>query len=184
MEIRISTKQVLKFLLVIAWIIFIGVSIDAGGIISNTIVALGFNPGITNNFWPQLDLSKLYQFNTGHFLVETVLMSIVAALQATLFYLIVKFLHAKKLNMLQPFSHEMVRFILNLSYLSFGIGLFASSGTRFTAWLVQQGVIMPDIQHLRLGGADVWLFMGVILIVIAQIFKRGMEIQTENELTV
>jgi hypothetical protein len=37
---------------------------------------------------------------------------------------------------------------------------------------------------LHLGGADVWLFMGVILYIIAQIFKRGIEIQAENELTV
>ena len=50
--------------------------------------------------------------------------------------------------------------------------------------LVKKGVNMPDIQYLHLGGADVWLFMGVILFVIAQIFKRGIEIQTENELTI
>jgi hypothetical protein len=43
---------------------------------------------------------------------------------------------------------------------------------------------MPDIQYLQLGGADVWLFMGITLLVIAQIFRRGIEIQTENELTV
>ena len=43
---------------------------------------------------------------------------------------------------------------------------------------------MPDTQLLHLGGADVWLFMAVILFIIAQIFKRGIEIQTENELTV
>ena len=184
MEIKISTTQVLKFLLVIAWIIFIGVSIDAGGILSNTVVALWFNPGISKNFWPQLDLSKLYQFDTGHFMTVTVLMSIVAVLQATLFYSIIKFLHNKKLNILQPFSNEMVRFILSLSYLSFGIGLFAWSGVRHSSWLVKQGVTMPDITHLRLDGAGVWLFMGVVLLVIAQIFRRGLEIQTENELTV
>ena len=43
---------------------------------------------------------------------------------------------------------------------------------------------MPDIQYLKFGGADVWLFMGIILLVIAQIFKRGVEIQSENELTI
>jgi hypothetical protein len=43
---------------------------------------------------------------------------------------------------------------------------------------------MPDIENMRLGGADVWLFMGVTLFVIAQIFKRGIEIQTENDLTI
>ena len=35
-----------------------------------------------------------------------------------------------------------------------------------------------------LEGADIWLFMGVTLLVIAQIFKRGIEIQDEHELTV
>jgi hypothetical protein len=43
---------------------------------------------------------------------------------------------------------------------------------------------MPDTQRLRLGGSDVWIFMSVILFVIAQIFRRGIEIQSENELTV
>ena len=43
---------------------------------------------------------------------------------------------------------------------------------------------MPEVQYLRLGGADVWLFMGVILFVLAQMFKRGIEIQSENDLTV
>lgn len=41
---------------------------------------------------------------------------------------------------------------------------------------------MPDLHYLRLGGADVWLFMGITLLVIAQIFKKGIEIQ--NDLTV
>jgi len=49
---------------------------------------------------------------------------------------------------------------------------------------VNAGVKMPGIEHLRLAGADVWLFMGVILLVIAQIFRKGIEIQDENDLTV
>jgi len=43
---------------------------------------------------------------------------------------------------------------------------------------------MPDIHYPRLGRADVWLFMGAALFVIAQIFNRGIEIQRENELTI
>ena len=86
--------------------------------------------------------------------------------------------------MSQPFSQEVRHFIIKIAYLALGIGLFTSWGVKYTGWLVSQGVKMPDTQHLRLGGADVWLFMGIILFVIAQIFKRGIEIQTENELTV
>jgi hypothetical protein len=43
---------------------------------------------------------------------------------------------------------------------------------------------MPSLQELRFDGFNVWLFMGVILFVIAQIFKRGVAIQAENDLTV
>ena len=41
---------------------------------------------------------------------------------------------------------------------------------------------MPDIEQLRICGADVWLFMGVILLVIAQIFKIEIEIQSKKRI--
>lgn len=184
MEINIGTKQILKILYFLSWMIFIGVSIEAGGFIVNMLIALVWHPAEINKFWQMVDLSDLYQFDHGYFLVETLLMSIVAAMRAFLFYLIVKTLHDKKLNMSQPFSREMGRFIFNVAYLTLGIGLFSRWGVNYTEWIEQHGVKMPDIQYLRLGGADVWLFMSVTLFVIAHIFKRGIEIQEENELTV
>ncbi|HEY5464074.1 MAG TPA: DUF2975 domain-containing protein [Hanamia sp.] len=184
MEIKIGTKQMLKILYVISWIIFVGLCIEAGGIIVNSFSKLVYNPGDAKYFWEEIDLSNLYKYDRGHFLAETMLMSIVAIMRTIIFYLIVKILHDKKLNMSQPFSQEVGRFIFNVSYLSLGIGLFSWCGVKYTGWLVTKGVGMQDVQTLRLGGADVWLFMGVTLFVIAQIFKRGIEIQSENELTV
>jgi len=180
MEIKISTKQILKLLYVLSWIIFIGVCTEAGGIITNALISLYRNPDSAS----YINLSDLYKYDIGYFLVESLFMSIVAVMRACLFYLIIKLLHDKKLNLSQPFNEETGRFIFNVSYLALGIGLFSFNGVKYTAWLVNQGVKMPDIQYLRLGGADVWLFMGVTLYIIAQIFKRGIEIQKENELTV
>lgn len=184
MEIKISTKQILKILYILSWILFIGICIEAGGFIFNSIITLVINPVEAQYFWTEVDLSVLYKYDPGYFLVETTLMSIVAVMRALLFYLIIKILHDKKLNMSQPFNKEVGRFIFNISYLALLIGLFSHWGVNYRAWLIEQGVQMPDIEHLRLGGADVWLFMGVTLLVIGQIFKRGIEIQTENELTV
>ena len=180
MEIKITTNQMLKILYVISWILFIGVSIEAGSFIFNAIFTMAINPNNANYF----GLSTLFEYDHGYFVVELLLMSIAATLRATMFYLIVKILHDKKLDMSQPFNNEVKRFILNVSYLALGIGLFSNWGVNYTKWLVDQGVKMPDIQSLRLGGADVWLFMGVTLLVIAQIFKRGIEIQSENDLTI
>ena len=42
MEIRITTKQILLFLNILSWIIFVGVCIEAGGPISG--MALTFQP--------------------------------------------------------------------------------------------------------------------------------------------
>jgi len=142
------------------------------------------NPIDAKHFWENLDLSSLYQHDRGYFLIITSMMSIVGVMRAWLFYLIIKILHDKKLDMSQPFNKDVERFVFRISYLSLFIGICSWLGTKQSAWMVNQGVAMPDAQYLRLGGADVWLFMGVTLFVIAQIFKRGIEIQTENELTV
>lgn len=184
MEIKITTEQLLKILHLFSWIIFIGLCINAGGIIFNAIFALVVQPIAAKNFWQGIDLSNLYDFGKTYFIKETILMSIVSLMQALLFYLIVKILHNKKLNLTQPFNIEMKRFVFNISYLALGIGIFSYLGIHNTKWLVAQGITMPDVQYLKFGGADVWIFMGITLFVIAQIFKRGVEIQSENELTI
>lgn len=180
----INSKQILKVLNVLSWIIFIGVCIEAGGYIFNTFFVFFINPVGANSFWNKIDFSSLYQYDSGYFLVVTLLMIIVAVMKALMFYLIVKILHENKLNMSQPFNKEVVRFIFNLSYLVTAIGLFSNWGAEYSKWMVSKGIQMPDIQRLGFGGADVWLFIAVILFVIANIFKRGIEIQIENELTI
>lgn len=185
MEIKITTNQVLKVLQVLSWIIFIGVSIDAGAIIVNTVITLFFNPAGIKNFWEGADyLSGLYNFDHGHFAVITLVMIIVAVLKATMFYLIVQLFIEKRLNISQPFSTELRGFIVKLSYLALGIGLFSHCGVEYSVWLTEQGVQKPDLQALHIEGSDIWLFMAVILFVIAQIVKRGIEIQAENDLTI
>ena len=139
------------------------------------------NPDGAKQFWEDIDLSSLYSYDRGHFFVQTFLMSLVAVLKACLFFLIIKLLYNKKISISQPFSSEVRRFIFSIAYLTLLIGLFSLYGVRYSEWLTRKGVQMPGIQYLGLGGADVWLFMCVTLYVIAQIFKRGIEIQSENE---
>jgi hypothetical protein len=184
MEIKITIKQMLKILHILSWIIFIGLCIEAGGILFNAFFTLVINPIAAKNFWQEVDLSSLFNSDKGYFIAETLLMSIVTIMRAILFYLIVKILHDKKLNLMQPFNTEMKRFISNVSYLAIGTGIFCYWGAKYTEWLTTKGIVMPDVQSLGLGGADVWLFMGITLLVIAQVFKRGVEIQSENDLTI
>lgn len=50
MEIRITTNHILKVLLLITWIIFIGLCVEAGAIIVNTFITLFINPDAVKNF--------------------------------------------------------------------------------------------------------------------------------------
>jgi len=151
---KITTQQVLKFLNVLSWIIFVGVCFEAGGFIVNTFYTLVINPVDAKHFWPEVDLSGLYKWDRGYFIIETVLMCFVAILRCWIFWLALL------------------------------TGMFSFWGAKYVEWFAKQGVKMPELQYMRIGGADVWLFMGVVLYVISQIFKRGIEIQSENELTV
>src|SRR6187397_2927832 len=113
------TKPVLKILHILSWIIFIGVCIEAGGSIFSAFYTLVINPINARTFWEGNNLSALYAYDRGHFFAETLLISITAVLKACIFYLIIKILHDKKLNMSQPFSSEVRRFIIKVSCLSF-----------------------------------------------------------------
>ena len=185
MEIRITTKQVLMVLQIISWIIFAGLSVEAGAILVNTVITLFINPGGVQNFWHGDDyLAALLAFDQSHFVVITVLMNIVAILKALLFYGIIRLFFEKRVSISQPFTNELRRFILLSAYMAVGIGLFSDWGHDFSEGLMGQGMPMADLDALNLAGADVWLFMAVILFVIAQIVKRGIELQAENDLTI
>jgi hypothetical protein len=143
----------------ISFIIFIGVCIEAGNFLVNT---------------TYIDFSDLYQYDSGYYFVVSAILIIVGVMKAIIFYQIVKMFHSQKIRMTHPINNEVKSFIFILSYLSSGIGWFAFQEVKYTEWLVEKGVEMPDIQILSLIGADVWLFMGVTLFVIAHIYKRNM----------
>ena len=179
-----KTGYILKALYVLSWIIFIGLCIEAGGFIVNTIATLALTPEGAVKFWKEVDLTALYHHDQSHFVVLASIMIIATVLKALMFYFIVKIFHTKEINLSKPFNEKLRRYVVIIAYLALGIGIFSFWGIKFAGQLVNEGVKLPDILHLRLGGADVWLFMAVTLLAIAFIFKKAVEIQNENDLTV
>jgi hypothetical protein len=184
MEIKITTRHLLIVLAVISWIIFLGLCIQACGLIFNGYITLSVTPEAAQKFWREVDLSALYKYDRVYFIILISYMSLVTILKAWMFYLIIAILQNKKFNFAQPFNNDVKKFISRVATLALFIGVLSSQGGKVTDFLLTQGVELPDVRQLEIAGADVWLFMAVILFVIAQIFKRGIEIQTENDLTV
>lgn len=183
MEIRITTSQMLKVLEILSWIIFIGLCIEAGALIFNSVYAL-YKPIVAAHFWNGADLSQLYAYDKWHFITQVSLVVIVAVMKAMIFYLIVKLFYDKKFSLSKPFNNAIMGVVLNIAYLCLGAGFFSMWSTRQMKWFTKKGIAMPDEHLLNIDGADVWLFMAVVLIVFAQVFKKGIELQNENDLTI
>jgi len=178
---KIATKQVLRILHVIAWIIFLGLCIKTGSILYSFFVSLFINTIATKNLHMGLDLSDLYRFNTQHYVKFVSYVIALSALKAYIFYLVIKIF--LKINFVQPFSTDVSLLISKISVVSLGVGVLTLLANGYTAWLTKKGVDFPDLQQYT-GGAGEFLLLGAIIFIIAQIFKKGIEIQSENELTV
>lgn len=179
-----QTSWVLKALYILTWIIFVGLGIEAGGFLTNMIATLIIKPEGAARFWKEIDLSALYRYNVSHFITLASILLIATILKAILFYQIIRIFHARKITADRPFTSALEQLVSLVGYIALGIGFFSLWGMRLTLGFEKEGVAMPDTALLRLGGGDVWLFMGVVLLVIGTVLKKGVELQNENDLTV
>ncbi|WP_106790988.1 DUF2975 domain-containing protein [Aquimarina sp. Aq78] len=172
-----KTKQVLSTMKIISWIIFIGLCIKLGAILISSAISLLVTEEASKNLYLGLDLSNLYNFSIRYYIMLLSLIVFILAFKAYMFYLIIRIF--SKIDFDKPFTPVVASLISNISYVSLWIGLLAYFASRYSKWLVKKGVVF----ELDFGSSE-FLFMAGIIFIIALIFKRGIEIQSENELTV
>lgn len=175
------TKLILGVIHIVAWLIFIGLCIKTGAVLCSFFVSLFINPVAAKNLYLGLNLSDLSRFNTGHYITLVSLIIFISALKAYLFYTVIKIF--SKINFVHPFSTEVSLLISRISYVALGIGILTLGANDYCDWLTGRGVVLPPLRA-SLGGEAEYLLLGAIIFMIAQVFKRGIEIQSENELTV
>ncbi|MGC4099734.1 DUF2975 domain-containing protein [Ferruginibacter sp.] len=178
---KAGTKQILTVIHILAWVVFIGLCIKTGALLYSTFVSLFINEAAIHKLYMELNLADLYHFDKGYYILIMLLIIFLSALKAFIFYLVIKIF--LKINLVHPFSKEVYKLITAISIVGLTIGLFAISASNYTDWLIKKGVHFPAMQEYVGGGSEFIFFAGIIFF-IAQVFKRGMEIQTENELTV
>ncbi len=172
-----KTKQVMGIMKVISWVIFIGLCIKAGAIMVSAFVSLFVNQEAAGDLYQGLSLSPLYDFSRGHYSAAVLLIIALLVLKAYLFYLAIKALTGISLD--KPFSLNVADLISRISYVSLGTGVLAMLADAYSGWLAKGGVAFQYNW-----GSPEFLFMGGLIFIIALIFKRGVEIQAENELTI
>ncbi|HET6994529.1 MAG TPA: DUF2975 domain-containing protein [Chitinophagaceae bacterium] len=176
-----KTKPILKVLHIISWIIFIGLCVRTGAILYSFFVSLFINSEGAKNLYGGLNLSSLFNYDRAQYCFVVSLIAFISALKAYVFYLVIKIF--LKINFVHPFSETVTAFISRIGYVALFIGILSIIGNSYCDWLGKKGVEFPDLNHFMGAGVEHLLFAGVIVF-ISQVFKRGIEIQSENELTV
>ena len=175
-----KNNLVFKGLHIMAWVIFVGLCIEAGGLIVNFIFSL-FKPEFVQNLYQPLDLTEMYKDNKWAFFgIYSFILSI-SILKTFLFYIVIRLMH--KMDLTKPFNTFVSDQILQISYYTLAIGLFSFIARQLTKNLSHHSFVTDSLNQFW-ADSQAFILMGAVVYIIATIFKKGVDIQNENDLTV
>lgn len=173
---KTKTERILKIMHVLSWIVFIGLLIKAGVILFSLLFSTGYTDGGKIVF-SGLDLEALKENSLYHYSAVKVLMLIIVCLEAYIAYVVIKILG--RINLSIPFKLDIAMMIEKVSYLILITWIFTVISNAYLKWLVESKM------SIGMSSESVdFIFLAGIIFIMAQIFKRGIEIQSENELTI
>jgi hypothetical protein len=167
-------------LYIVAWLIFVGLCIEAGGLLVNFFFSL-YKPEFVRNLYQKLDLYKMYEDSKlAFFGIYSFILSI-AILKAYLFYIVIRLMH--KMDLTKPFNSFVSGQILQISYYTLTIGLLSYIARQLEENLMNHGFVTDHLSQFWTD-SQAFILMGAVIYIIATIFKKGVDIQSENDLTV
>jgi hypothetical protein len=171
-----STEQILKIMHVIAWIAFIGLTVQTVAILISYVVSWS-NPVAAKDLYMSMDLYTVLQHNFMHYTQSVSFVVSILCMKAYVVYLIIDIL--SKVSLKSPFTTEVASKLETMSYVLFGVWLVSVIQDGHTRWLIKNAVSVE-----RASVAEEYMFIAGLVFIISKIFVRGIEIQSENELTV
>ncbi len=175
-----NNNLVFKILNIVVWIIFIGLCIEAGGLIVNFVFSF-YKPELVQNLYQKLDLSEMYAHSQFAFFGMYSFILIISVLKAYLFYIVIKLL--LKLDLTRPFSNFVSQQISRISYFTLSIGVLSVVARQSAKNLMHHGYETDQLNQFWVDG-EAFILMAAVVYIIATIFKKGMELQNESDLTV
>jgi hypothetical protein len=172
-----NNSMILKTMNVIFWVIFIGLCIKTGSILYSYFVSMAINPVASHNLYMGLNLSELYNYSITHYSVIVFMLILLTGLKAYIGYWIVKIF--LELRIEKPFSEVINNMIIKIGKIALYAGLLAIIAQTYSEWLMKKNLAVP----INWAYGEILFFAGVIYF-IAQVYRKGTEIQAEGELTV
>lgn len=165
---------------IMAWLIFVGLCIEAGGLIVNFIFSL-FKPEVVHNLYQKLDLSDMYERSKLAYFIMYGFIIGISVLKAVMFYVVVRL--GIKLDLSKPFNSFVSRQITLISYYTLSIGLLSYIARQSAKNLIHRGFVTDKLDQFW-GDSQAFILMAAVIYMIATIFRKGIELQNENDLTV
>ena len=175
-----TNNFVFKGLRIVAWVIFVGLCIEAGGLIVNFIFSL-FKPEFVQNLYQKLDLSEMYERSKWAFFSMYSFILVISILKAVLFYVVIVLV--SKIDLSKPFNSFVSRQISLISYYTLSIGLLSYIARQSAKNLLHHGIVTDNLNQFW-ADSQAFILMAAVIYIIATIFKKGIDIQNENDLTV
>lgn len=175
-----NSNFVFEILKIVAVSIFVGLCIEAGGLLVNFFFSL-YKPEMVSRLYQELDLSELYAqskwtyFSMYHFIL------LISILKVVLFYIVMMLV--LKIDLSRPFNDFVARRISKISYYTLAIGILSYLARQWTKNLAKNGRSVGQL-HQFWEDSQAFILMAAVVYIIAIIFKKGVAIQNENDLTV
>lgn len=171
---------VFKGLTILAWVIFVGLCVDAGGLIVNCVVSV-FAPDSVQYLYQKLDLTEVYGHSKLTFMIIYTFILAIAFFKSYLFYVVIQLL--SKLDLQNPFNVRVSKQILLISYLTFAIGIGSYSAKQIVQLISSYEQTVQALDQFWVD-SQAFIMMAAVIYVVATIFNHGVQLQHENDLTV
>ncbi|HNP24460.1 MAG TPA: DUF2975 domain-containing protein [Panacibacter sp.] len=176
---KTRTEIILVVLKVLAFLGFIKYSIDCGAQLTNFVASFIDPDWAKRTYEVNLDIFNIREKSIPYYACAMCLTIAVSMLKATIWYVV--YALQMKLKLQSPFSMEVEKKLEIIAFLLFAVWIVSALFWKTFAYYLTQdtGVQLPADNS-----GDEYLFMAGIVYIISQVFKRGIEIQEENQLTV
>lgn len=176
---KTRTEKILVVLKILAFMGGVKYSIDCGAQLTNFVASFINTDWAKRTYEVNMDIFNIREKSIWFYSYAMCLTIAVSALKATIWYVVFSLL--TKLKLQTPFSMEVEKKLESIAFLSLGVWIVGSIfWATYTYYLTQStGIKLPANN-----GGDEYFFMAGIVYIISQIFKRGIEIEEENQLTV
>jgi hypothetical protein len=165
---------------IVAWMIFVGLCIEAGALIVNFVYSL-FKPEIIAYLYEKLDLSDMYARSKWAYFGMYSFIMVISVLKAIMFYIVIRLL--MKLDLSKPFSSFVSEQITLISYFTFSIGILSYIARQTAKNLLHRGYEIDQLDRFWVD-SQAFILIAAVIYVIATIFKKGIELQNDQDLTV